>query len=311
MFTENVAQLAPVIYGSIQTSNITLDLTLSNSLVYANRTVDTSIGSQTGNMIWYRSDLGLGQINGTITNNTITGNTTNQSSSSNRGVLFLTRIQGFSNINVTNNIIVGNTNGSGNLQAIAVPAGNFNYPNNVRLIHNLTAATIQNSGAFLLFNNITGAATFSDAANNDFTLASSSQAIDAGDNTEVPSTSLYDILGNNRIANTTVDMGAYEFGATAGIEEVNQLTISLYPNPATTILNIDCGNYAFAKAEIYNLQGQRVAISKTEEIDVQELKTGMYIIKVTTQNDAIASQQFIKSKIMKGLWFMGIFHGYN
>ncbi|MDP5076734.1 MAG: LamG domain-containing protein, partial [Nonlabens sp.] len=223
IFTENVGQLAPVVYGSIQTSGITLDLTISNSLIYANRTVDTSSGSQTGNMIWYRSDIGQGQFEGSIINNTITENSTNQSSSSNRGVLWLTRIGGFSNVDIANNIIVNNTNGNSNLQEIAVPAGNFNYPNNTRVINNLVSTNIQSGSGIFSLGNLTGVAMFTDAANNDFTLAASSQAINAGDNNEVPATSLYDLLGNDRIANTTVDMGAYEFGSTAGIEEVTRL----------------------------------------------------------------------------------------
>ncbi|GAK95136.1 hypothetical protein JCM19298_913 [Nonlabens ulvanivorans] len=294
VFTKNVAQLAPVIYGSIQTSNITLDLTLSNSLIYDNSTIDVSTGSQTGNMIWFRSDIGLGQFDGTITNNTITGNSTNQPSSSNRGVLWLTRIQGFSNIDVTNNIIVGNTNGAMNLQAIAVPSGNFNYPNDTRLINNLTSSSIQSSGSFLLFNNITGTAMFNDAANNDFTLAASSQAINAGDNNEVPATNLYDLLGNDRIANTTVDMGAYEFGATAGIEENSKLDFSLYPNPAIDMITVAIDHNAFAKANIYNLQGQLIASSQESSIQISDLTAGMYIIKIETTNGTTATQQFIK-----------------
>ncbi|MHA2389740.1 MAG: choice-of-anchor Q domain-containing protein, partial [Candidatus Hodarchaeales archaeon] len=54
-------------------------------------------------------------------------------------------------------------------------------------------------------NNITSSPSFTDASGNDFTLSSSSPAIDAGTSTGAPST---DILGTTR---STPDMGCYEF----------------------------------------------------------------------------------------------------
>ncbi|MCZ6676686.1 MAG: right-handed parallel beta-helix repeat-containing protein, partial [Candidatus Poribacteria bacterium] len=60
--------------------------------------------------------------------------------------------------------------------------------------------------------NIGGDPRFVDANNDDFHLASDSPAIDAGDGTiaELPE---FDLDGNLRLAGTTVDIGAYEFGS--------------------------------------------------------------------------------------------------
>ena len=52
---------------------------------------------------------------------------------------------------------------------------------------------------------------FVDAANGDFRLAAGSPCIDAGDNSYV--TGDTDLAGNARIANGTVDIGCYEYGA--------------------------------------------------------------------------------------------------
>ena len=144
-------------------------------------------------------------------------------------------------------------------------------------------------------NMITGDPLFVDPANGDYSLQSSSPSVDTGltslyNNQWLP----YDLIGNNRIAGSSIDMGAYEFGATAGINDLEQLSISIYPNPVIDILNVTIGNYVFAKAIVYNLQGQQILISQTEEINVQDLKTGMYIIKVTTETGEIATEQFIK-----------------
>ena len=52
---------------------------------------------------------------------------------------------------------------------------------------------------------------FTDASNGDYRLTSSSPAVDSGENTDV--IGVKDIVDNLRIFNTTVDMGAYEFGS--------------------------------------------------------------------------------------------------
>ena len=66
---------------------------------------------------------------------------------------------------------------------------------------------VLNSGA----GNISGNPNFIDAANGDYRLAAGSPCIDAGDNSYV--TGDKDLAGNARIANGTVDIGCYEYGA--------------------------------------------------------------------------------------------------
>lgn len=50
---------------------------------------------------------------------------------------------------------------------------------------------------------------FTDAANNDYTLLSTSNLVDAGDNTKAQG--MHDLAGNARISGTTVDLGCYEY----------------------------------------------------------------------------------------------------
>lgn len=50
---------------------------------------------------------------------------------------------------------------------------------------------------------------FADAANNDYTLLSTSNLVDAGDNTKAQG--MHDLAGNARISGTTVDLGCYEY----------------------------------------------------------------------------------------------------
>jgi 3',5'-cyclic AMP phosphodiesterase CpdA len=81
-----------------------------------------------------------------------------------------------------------------------------------------------------------------------------------------------------------------------GINEVsNSLNISVFPNPAIDKLTIDCSQKA--TIEISNIQGQIMktinSADKKTTIDLYNLSTGIYIIKVKTDNE-IAVKKFIK-----------------
>jgi len=60
---------------------------------------------------------------------------------------------------------------------------------------------------------------------------------------------------------------------------------SVYPNPATDILNIKTDN--FISAELYNLNGQILLESNQKTLSINELSKGIYILKVTTSNGVI------------------------
>jgi hypothetical protein len=124
-----------------------------------------------------------------------------------------------------------------------------------------------------------------------YALISGSAAIDAGDNTRV-STS-FDYLGNNRIENTTVDMGAVEFGATASLTTTDKVSFKIYPNPARNQISIE-GNSAFAKAEFYNISGQLIFTSPTARTATDLLTTGIYLVKIWDVNGATATQKLVK-----------------
>jgi hypothetical protein len=80
---------------------------------------------------------------------------------------------------------------------------------------------------------------------------------------------------------------SYDF-ATLSVEE-NELTeLSVYPNPATDIINIISADIILVKAEIYTMNGQLV-LSKNnnlEVIKINQLQSGMYFIKLYTENSS-------------------------
>lgn len=79
--------------------------------------------------------------------------------------------------------------------------------------------------------------------------------------------------------------------ATNNIRQNNPVTV--YPNPATTVLKINVeGNI---KAEVYDMNGRQILISTQKSINVQNLKPGTYFVKIVYEADKKATSiKFIK-----------------
>lgn len=73
----------------------------------------------------------------------------------------------------------------------------------------------------------------------------------------------------------------------------NNLEVSLYPNPANDVLNIEMTNEV-QSIEIYNIQGQKVKAANQKQINIADLANGMYMIKIQDAENAIATKKFMK-----------------
>lgn len=101
---------------------------------------------------------------------------------------------------------------------------------------------------------------------------------------------VYD-ASNNMIVNisgssfTTVANAMIAYGTV----DINDMTMDentlIFPNPTTDNININSES-EIQMVELYNLQGQRVAVENgnVHTISVSSLANGMYILKVTTEN---------------------------
>ncbi len=82
--------------------------------------------------------------------------------------------------------------------------------------------------------------------------------------------------------------------STAGVEDENLLTITIYPNPVKDKLYIQ-GLSNTSKVSIYNVLGKLVLSETTKsEIDVDNLQSGIYIIKIVDEQKEII-RKFIKN----------------
>jgi len=73
---------------------------------------------------------------------------------------------------------------------------------------------------------------------------------------------------------------------------LNNLEVKLYPNPVRDILNIEIEN-DIQSIEIYNIQGQKVLSSNQKQINVSDLATGMYMVRIQDTENNIATKKVV------------------
>ena len=94
---------------------------------------------------------------------------------------------------------------------------------------------------------------------------------------------------NNQILNISGTSFASEVNAmiNVGTVDINDMTMEntlIFPNPTTDNININSES-DIQMVEIYNLQGQRIAVENgnVRTLNVSNLSKGMYLLKVTTE----------------------------
>lgn len=144
---------------------------------------------------------------------------------------------------------------------------------------------------------------FSNPANLNFRISTSSPAIDAGDNQffnvgVTPDISYYtkDLAGNPRIYNNTIDIGAYEYDPK--LLDLPELTVNndlkIYPNPASEVIYVKSEDISISSIEIYSTNGKLVLTSTENYVNVSSLTSGLYLVKAFLGNGKSVSSKFIK-----------------
>ncbi|WP_338351133.1 T9SS type A sorting domain-containing protein, partial [Nonlabens tegetincola] len=297
VFDDNLSRYGSGMYF-LTNANRTVTLDITNSLFINNRTYNVSNSDRgfTGSAMWIRANDTGSNLTTTISNCTFANNLDQGTQSgSERGPLALGRRNDGSsshNATINNSIFYFNDQGNSGAISIMVNKGHTLAANSVFVNNSISEDSFSNLS--FLTNTSNADPLFTDPNNNDFSLQSGSPAIDSGDNSFIPNGITSDLLGNDRIANGTVDMGAYEFGSTAGIEDSSPLKVIVYPNPATTEITVDLDQEKVDQIFMYNLQGQLVKKSTHDRIDICDLTTGIYLVKVFTSNGNSATQKLIK-----------------
>jgi len=88
-------------------------------------------------------------------------------------------------------------------------------------------------------------------------------------------------------------------GATLETNSYENSVFTMYPNPVKNNITIAINTanpVEFTTAEIYDLTGRRVQLTAVNNlnINVDDLSTGTYILKLTDSNNKNYTQKFIK-----------------
>lgn len=81
--------------------------------------------------------------------------------------------------------------------------------------------------------------------------------------------------------------------STLSTQDFELNSLRLYPNPATTVLNLQT-TLEIKAMEVYTMTGQLVAKSASKQINVENLQAGVYVVKIATENGASKAMKFVK-----------------
>jgi parallel beta-helix repeat protein len=230
-----------------------------------------------GNLIYNNDDFGIYTTTGgnhILVNNTIYGNR--------QGI----RVETGANTFIYNSIIQNNELNF----ATSAPGGAT-----IEMSHSLTDDSSFPANVTDLSNNLIGSsAQFLNVETDDFGLEETSPCIDSGTENITDFTfPEVDILGNPRIDNNTVDMGAIEFQGSLGASDfttAQQLILS--PNPARDHLTISLPN--FKSASLYSSNGKLIKVIQSNIVDVSDVEQGVYILRTETLDGKSISKKIIK-----------------
>lgn len=260
--------------------------------------------SGTNSQILYAGANGYSWIaNGTLKNCLFYNN----SSTSGASCLYLSASNANSgnqngiNVDIINTTFASNTGVSGNVIK-TVDGSNVRIKNSI--IYNngsLTPFTIGGSlGGPSLQNTISQGGQISGQnvdplLNANFTLQATSPAINSGNNTLLPANTNFDLAGNNRIVNTTVDMGAYEYDAALNSTTFTTFKeFKVYPNPTSNEIFIDCMEN-LESVKLLSYDGKLLLETQNKHLSIQDLPTGIYLLVLESESGQIGNQKIIKN----------------
>lgn len=98
-----------------------------------------------------------------------------------------------------------------------------------------------------------------------------------------------DNAGNNQTCSFVVTVNTY-----VGIETLQQKGISIYPNPANDILNIDFAQNNIQKLAIKDIKGssifEKTNPNQNETLDLSDFASGMYIMSIQTDKEILTTK---------------------
>ena len=79
-----------------------------------------------------------------------------------------------------------------------------------------------------------------------------------------------------------------------GVDENDDMAISVYPNPAHDFITIRANNDLPLQSDLYSVTGQKVLSSTENEINVSDLESGIYFVRINCGDNIITERVIIK-----------------
>lgn len=300
VFENNVAKLGGGIYisnnddsfSSFVNASISISNTLFNNNIVKDNNFDTQ-GQFASAMRIIQADS-QSTFSTTISNCTFVKNREEATlyQASDRFVVVLEALPTASahTVNLANNIFWGNESSNG---VVANSVGDSGIPSTLNLFNNTSEDNFSNIASSQQTATLNTSPDFTNFSANDFTLQSTSSAINSGDNTF--SVGSVDLLNNPRIVNTTIDRGAFEFdNSLSTLDFLKFDDVVVYPNPTQHALHVKT-NDEVESINVYSMLGTLIkSVKHTNTIDVSTLNSGNYILKITLNNKRQEIIKFVK-----------------
>ena len=90
------------------------------------------------------------------------------------------------------------------------------------------------------------------------------------------------------------DAGAFEFDGVLSTRNLVAPNFNVYPNPTTNVIHIEGINNTVNNVKIYSITGVLQKQSRNTTINISDLTSGVYIFKITTNDNRAVNQKIIK-----------------
>lgn len=269
-----------------------------NNLVYNNFKAGIALGGYseaTGGKVTYSKIM-----NNTFYNNDRDGN--------GHGELFVSQLE---NSEISNNIIYTSDQNLLMTNYRNQPNLNMNYnliycndgENSLRSYwNNQTVTGVPNvsNGLKVSYNNSNffSNPNFIDIYNADFSLAETSNAINAG-NPEYQPTDQVDIMNKNRVSDGIIDCGACEYQGTLSIQNtIEPLLVKAFPNPTVDEVTVS-GNFKNYNVKLIAIDGKLIKefnnVSAPHKISLKQLNAATYfLILQDNKNNSLTNYRIVK-----------------
>jgi hypothetical protein len=82
--------------------------------------------------------------------------------------------------------------------------------------------------------------------------------------------------------------------ASLSVGELSLDTVSIYPNPATSVLHIEM-TQSIKQVTIYSMLGKAIVSTQSNTVDVSGLSNGLFLIKIEDENGSVLTERFLKN----------------